>query len=111
MGLGSFNQEILKSVVGSFWIANNFAVEKGGSNNITGCIKGSVTSFDYMMPLLFFRIWCVANKVDLVIQELIRSVLEDNLGGPFRKKLPASTETATRKHRYYSCPKNFMKVL
>lgn len=50
MGLRSFNQEVMKSVVGSFWIANNLTVEKDGSRNILGRSTGDMTSFDDIIP-------------------------------------------------------------
>jgi hypothetical protein len=48
-----------------------------GENKMTGCNVGVATQFERQRKPGFFRIWCTAHQVDLVVKKQIKQMFNN----------------------------------
>lgn len=66
---------VLAALVGEILSVNLLSAATDGARNMTGRYQGTVTCLEWFAHSKFYRIWCIAYKLDLSIQSLITSVL------------------------------------
>lgn len=75
--------QLLEAVLGSCWRNKLLSVATDGARNMTGRVQGAVTRFQQVCLPGFIRIWCANHQLDLVIQAVVRNVMQDS----FRSQL------------------------
>jgi hypothetical protein len=70
--------DLLRVLCGSAWKRKLVGVCTDGARNMTGKISGAVTQLALGTLPGFFRVWCAAHKLDLVIQKVKSKILSEN---------------------------------
>ena len=60
------------------WKEKIIGVTTDGASNMTGCHVGVVTQIARLSNKGFFRIWCAAHQLDLIVQDRFKSMFNDN---------------------------------
>jgi hypothetical protein len=70
--------DLLRVLCGSAWKRKLVGVCTDGARNMTGKISGAVTQLALGTLPGFFRVWCAAQQLDLVIQKVMSKILSEN---------------------------------
>ena len=60
------------------WKEKIIGVTTDGASNMTGCHVGLVTQIERVSNKGFFRIWCAAHQLDLIVQDRFKSMFNDS---------------------------------
>jgi hypothetical protein len=69
--------DLLSVLCGAGWKVKLVGVCTDGARNMTGKVSGAVTRIAVGTLLGFFRVWCEAHQLDLVIQQVMSKVLSE----------------------------------
>jgi hypothetical protein len=70
-------EKVMLEVGGECWRENLVGIATEGARNMTGRHSWEVTRLAEGTLPGFYRIWCAAHQLDLVIQSVISSLCED----------------------------------
>lgn len=79
-GLEIFNHvsALFQGICSDTWRHKLISVATDGASNMHGSIKGAVSRFDKETLPGFYRVWCMAHQLDLVIRHLMQSLLQES---------------------------------
>lgn len=75
-------RQFLEGLLGNVLKHTLVSVAKDAARNMTGRLSGAVTRFERDTFPSFFRVWCGAHQLDLIIQELMAGQLQDTFRAP-----------------------------
>lgn len=73
---------VLHALVGPSWKEKLLSAATDGASNMTGRFQGAVTRIENECCPGFFRIWCLAHQLDLLIQDLFKQLLSESFYNP-----------------------------
>lgn len=68
----------LLDVLCADWKNKLIAVTTDGASNMTGCHVGLVTQLQRLSKPGFYRVWCAAHQLDLLVQDGLASMFDEN---------------------------------
>jgi hypothetical protein len=69
--------KVMVELCGNDWKANLIGISTDGARNMTGKWRGAVTLLAEGTLPGFFRVWCAAHQLDLVVQDIMSSLCSE----------------------------------
>lgn len=97
--------QILKALLGPVWDKKLLSVATDGAKNMTGRVQGAVTRFGNVCLPGFFRVWCANHQLDLIVQSVMTTVLQDSFKAPLLAIISfLRRQTTLRSQMGSTCP-------